>query len=56
MTAAEWAQTREHTILETASIGISSEDPEGRSGRVRYFDSNSMASGMAKEGQARKPP
>ena len=50
MTAAEWAQTHEHTMLETASIEISSEDLEGKSGHVYYFGSNNMASEMAKEG------
>ena len=37
-------------MLESASIEISSDDLEGKSGHVYYFGSNNMASEMAKEG------
>jgi len=48
--ATEWAQTHEHTMLDTPSIEISAADLEGKSGHVYYFGSNNMATETAKEG------
>ena len=50
MTAAEWVQTHEHTMLETASIEISEADLDGKSGHVYYFGSNNMVSEMSEGG------
>ncbi len=50
MPATEWAQTHEHTMLDTASVEISTADLEGKSGHVYYFGSHNMATEMAKEG------
>ena len=49
-TAAEWVQTHEHTMLETASIEISAADLDGKVGHVYYFASNNMASEMSEGG------
>ena len=38
--ATEWAQTHEHTLLETAEIELSPADLEGKSGHVYYFGSH----------------
>ena len=48
--ATEWAQTHEHTMLDTSSIEISAADLEGKSGHVYYFGSNNMATEMANDG------
>ena len=48
--ATEWAQTHEHTMLDSASIEISNADLEGKSGHVYYFGSSNMATEMAKDG------
>ena len=50
ISATEWAQTHQHTMLDTASIEISKADLEGKSGHVYYFGSNNMATEMAKDG------
>lgn len=56
MTAVEWAQTHEHTILETVSIEVSSEDLEGKSSHVYYFSSNGARDGEGGVGQAAAEP
>ena len=48
--ATEWAQTHEHTMLETSSIEISMADLEGKSGHVYYFGSHNRATEMAQDG------
>ena len=42
--AAEWTQTHEHTMLDTASIQISKADLADKQGHVMYFGSHNMVS------------
>ncbi len=38
--ATEWAETHEHTMLESSSIQVSPADLEGKKGHVMYFGSH----------------
>ena len=40
--AAEWAQTHDHTLLDSAAVNISPSDLEGKSGHVYYFGSHNQ--------------
>jgi len=40
--ATEWAETHEHTMLDSASVNISPSDLEGKSGHVYYFGSHNQ--------------
>ena len=40
--AEEWAKTHEHTLLDTPSIELSTDDLAGKSGHVMYFGSHNM--------------
>ena len=50
MTATEWAQSHEHTMLDHSMIEVSPADLEGKSGHVYYFGSHNRVSEMAPSG------
>ena len=40
--ATEWAETHEHTMLDSPSVVITKADTEGKDGHVYYFGSHNM--------------
>jgi len=40
--ATEWAETHDHTMLDSASVVITKDDVEGKEGHVYYFGSNNL--------------
>jgi len=47
--ATEWAETHEHTMLDSASVMVTKADLEGKQGHVYYFGSHNMVSAEAEK-------